>query len=104
VKIHARSAGEIRRGGRTFYEVLANLAVERGPVRDNFSWLHTNVGDCTVYFNLNNPNHEIAKITPGSIEILKNGGNDDGVILDGSRKWSPFDFCPRPSRTRPTSC
>ena len=81
-------------GGRTFYEVLANLAVERGPVRDHFSWLHTNVGDCTVYFNLNNPNHEIAKITPGGIEILKNGGNADGVILDGSRKLEPIRFLP----------
>ncbi len=31
-------------------------------------------------------------ITPDGIEILKNGGNDDGVILDGSRKMKPIRF------------
>jgi len=81
-------------GGRTFFDVLANLAVERGPARNHFSWPHTNVGNCTVYFNLNNPNHEIAKITKNGIEILKNGGNADGVILDGSRKLEPIHFLP----------
>ncbi len=81
-------------GGRTFFDVLANLAVERGPARDHFYWPHTNVGNCTVYFNLNNPNHEIAKITKNGIEILKNGGNADGVILGGSRKLEPIHFLP----------
>ncbi|HOE31568.1 MAG TPA: DNA primase, partial [Planctomycetota bacterium] len=79
-------------GGRTFYEVLSNLAVERGQVREHFSWLHTDVARETVYFNLNNTDHEIAKITPEGVEILKNGGNADGVILDGSRKMAPIRF------------
>jgi len=81
-------------GGRTFYEVLANLAVERGQVRDHFSWLHTDVARNTIYFNLNNTDHEIVRITPDDIEILKNGGNADGVILDGSRKMAPIRFLP----------
>jgi DNA primase len=80
--------------GRTFYEVLANLAVERGEVREHFSWLHTDVAKETVYFNLNNSDHEIAKITPKGVEILKNGGNEDGIILDGSRKMAPIRFLP----------
>ncbi len=79
-------------GGRTFYEVLANLAVERGQVRDHFSWLHTDVARNTIYFNLNNDDHEIVRITPDDIEVLKNGGNADGVILDGSRKMAPIRF------------
>lgn len=81
-------------GGRTFYEVLANLAVERGQVREHFSWLHTDVAKLTVYFNLNNSDHEIAKINPEGIEILKNGGNEDGVILEGSVKMKPIHFLP----------
>jgi DNA primase len=81
-------------GGRTFYEVLANLAVERGQVRDHFSWLHTDVARNTIYFNLNNDDHEIVRITPDDIEVLKNGGNADGVILDGSRKMAPIRFLP----------
>jgi DNA primase len=81
-------------GGRTFYEVLANLAVEQGQVREHFSWLHTDVARNTVYFNLNNPDHEIVKITPDTIQVLKNGGNLDGIILDGSRKMAPIRFLP----------
>ena len=81
-------------GGRTFFEVLSSLAMIRGKIRDHFSWLHTDVGSYTVYFNLNNPEHEIAKITPDEIQIMKNGGNEDGIILDGSRKMKPLKFLP----------
>ena len=48
-------------GGRTFFEVLPSLAIIRGQVRDHFSWLHTDVSNYTVYFNLNNAEHEIAR-------------------------------------------
>jgi len=81
-------------GGRTFFEVLPSLAMIRGQVRDHFSWLHTDVASYTVYFNLNNPEHEIARITPDEIRIMKNGGNEDGIILDGSRKMKPLKFLP----------
>ncbi len=79
-------------GGRTFFEVLPSLALIRGQMRDHFSWLHTDVSNHTVYFNLNNDQHEIARITPGGIELLKNGGNADGIILEGSQKMMPLRF------------
>ena len=79
-------------GGRTFFEVLPSLALIRGQMRDHFSWLHTDVSNHTVYFNLNNDQHEIVKITPGGIELLKNGGNADGIILEGSQKMMPLRF------------
>ena len=78
--------------GRIFFEVLSSLALIKGQMRDHFSWLHTDVPKQTVYFNLNNDAHEIVKITPDGVEILKNGGNNDGVILDGSRKMKPIRF------------
>ena len=78
--------------GRIFFEVLSSLALIHGQMRDHFSWLHTDVPNQTVYFNRNNDAHEIVKITPDGIEILKNGGNDDGIILDGSRKMKPIRF------------
>lgn len=81
-------------GGRTFFEVLPSLAMIRGQVRDHFSWIHSDVSEHTIYFNLNNAEHEIAKITPDGIEILRNGGNSDGIILDGSRKMKPLKFLP----------
>ena len=79
-------------GGRTFFEVLPNLALIRGQMREHFSWLHTDVSNHTVYFNLNNAQHEIAKITPDGIELLKNGGNADGIILEGSHKMKPIRY------------
>ncbi|MBU1319356.1 MAG: DNA primase, partial [candidate division Zixibacteria bacterium] len=82
-------------GGRTFYEVLSNLAVERGEVREHSSWLHSDVSNYTVYYNLNNAEHEIARITPKGVEIIKNGGNEDGIILEGSRKMAPIHFVPK---------
>lgn len=81
-------------GGRTFYDVLSSLASDRGEVRDHLSWLHTNVTRHTVYLNLNNDAREIAKVTARGIEILRNGGNDDGVILGTSYKTLPINFLP----------
>ncbi len=81
-------------GGRTFFDVLSSLALIHGKMRDHFSWLHTDVPKQAVYFNLNNDAHEIVKITPDGVEILKNGGNEDGIILEGSRKMKPLRFLP----------
>ena len=79
-------------GGRTFFEVLPSLALIRGQMRDHFSWLHTDVSNHTVYFNLNNEQHEIVKITPGGVELLKNGGNADSILLEDSQKMKPLRF------------
>ena len=79
-------------GGRTFFEVLPSLALIRGQMRDHFSWLHTDVSNRTVYFNLNNEQHEIVKITPGGVELLKKGGNADSVLLEDSQKMKPLRF------------
>ncbi len=78
--------------GRVFFEVLSSLALIHGQMRDHFSWLHTEIPNQTVYFNLNNDAPEIVKITPDGIEVLKNGGNEDEIILDGSRKMKPIRF------------
>ncbi len=89
-------SGEVHtsNGGRTFYEVLANRAVKQGEVRDHFSWLHSDLARHTVYLSLNNPEQEIAKISPEGVEILRNGGNEDGVILQGSPKMKPLHYQP----------
>ncbi len=80
--------------GRIFFEVLSSLALIHGEMQDHFSWLHTDVSKNTVYFNLNNDAHEIVKITPDGIEILKNGGNADKIILEGSPKMKPIRYLP----------
>jgi len=79
---------------KVLVENMSNLALLRGQQREHFTWLHTDINNYTVYFNLNNKDHEIAKITPDGIEIIKNGSNADGIILDCSRKMKPLKFLP----------
>lgn len=81
-------------GGRTFFEALPSLAMIRGRARDHFSRLRADEASHTVYFNLNNPEREIARITLDEIRIMKNGGNEDGIIPDGSRNMKPLKFLP----------
>lgn len=80
--------------GRTFFDVLASLALKYGKRRDHFSWLHSVPINHTVYFNLNNEDQEIVKISPDGVEVMKNGGNPDEVILVGNPKLKPITFIP----------
>lgn len=80
--------------GRVFMDVLCHRAVQHGEVRDRFSWLYTDIRNQTVWFNLNNADHELAKISPAGVEIVANGGNEDGVFLAASEKLEPVKYIP----------
>jgi DNA primase len=80
--------------GRTVIETLACLSHNRGDMRDRLTWLHSNVSKHEIFFNLSNEAHGIAKITPGGVEIVKNGANADNVLLGGSDKMQPVVFNP----------
>lgn len=79
---------------RTFLEVLSNLALDRGQACGHLSWQHTQMDKHTVYFNLNNEDCQIVKMSPDDVEVMQNGGNADNVILDCSRKIKPITFVP----------
>ncbi len=79
-------------GPRTFYSILAAIAADRGTVKDQFPWIHTDVSSNTVWVNLNNERREIVKITSHGVTVLRNGDNDDGVILRGDSKFQPIEF------------
>jgi DNA primase len=79
-------------GPRTFYSILAAIAADRGSVKDQFPWIHTDVSTHTVWVNLNNERREIVKITPHGVTVLKNGDNDDGIILRGDSKFGAIEF------------
>ena len=79
-------------GTRTFYTVLSALASDRGEVRDQFFWLHTDVKKKIVYLNLNNDRHELVRICPEGVKVVPNGNNEDGVILRGDAKFSGVDW------------
>lgn len=81
-------------GPRTFYSILAAIAADRGTVKDQFPWVHSDVSGHTVWVNLNNERREIVKITAHGVTVLRNGDNDDGVILRGDSKFGAIEFDP----------
>lgn len=81
-------------GPRTFYSILAAIAADRGAVKDQFPWVHTDVSGHAIWVNLNNERREIVKITAHGVSVLRNGDNDDGVILRGDSKFQPIEFDP----------
>lgn len=89
---------------KTFLEVLANLAIDQGQPCGNLSWLHTDMKNYVVFFNLNNNEHQIAKITSEGVEIVQNGGNTDNVILDCSQKIQPITYLPDANRQEAEQC
>jgi hypothetical protein len=80
--------------GRVFFETLANLAFLRGQRKESFMWSHTDHTAHTVYFNLNNDQNQLVKISPDGVELLPNGSNDDNVLLTNSSKVMPIHFLP----------
>jgi len=80
--------------GRVFFETLANLAFNRGLRKETFNWSHTCPGAYTVYFNLNNDENQIVKVSADGVEVMSNGSNADGVMLASSTKMRPVRYLP----------
>lgn len=79
-------------GARTFYSTMCALAADRGTIKDQFPWIHTDISQNVVWVNLNNPAREIARITSSGVTIVKNGDNEDGVILRGDAKFGAIEY------------
>jgi DNA primase len=79
-------------GPRTYYGALAAIASDRGETREDFRWIESDVGGCTVWINCNNDRNEIVEASTAGARVLLNGANDAGVILRGDQKFLPFDF------------
>lgn len=82
-------------GARTFFSTLRALVADRGQVRDEFPWSHADVNGLTVWVNLNNARHELARIDPDGVTIVPNGANEKGVILRGDPKFRPIEYMPQ---------
>ncbi|MFB3882535.1 MAG: CHC2 zinc finger domain-containing protein [Armatimonadota bacterium] len=81
-------------GGRIFFDVLASLAVQRGEVKERFGWLHSDLDACMVYFHLGPQQHQLVKIGPAGAEMIPNGGNPEGIILEPAPKLRPIRYLP----------
>jgi len=81
-------------GPKTIYEVLSGMASDRGEIREQFAWIHTDVTKMVVYVNLNNARHELARVTAEGVEVVPNGLNEDHVILKGDPKFAAVELVP----------
>ena len=80
--------------GRSVWESLASEAFNSGMKIDLASWIKTDRNTDTLYINLNGPNNTILKVNARGIEEIPNGLNEDGVLLQSSRKILPLNFLP----------
>jgi DNA primase len=80
--------------GRSVWESLASEAFNAGVKIDRASWIHADRKECAVFVNLNLANNVILKISPGRIEEIPNGLNENGVLLNASNKLLPANFNP----------
>lgn len=78
--------------GKVVIETLRNIAKREGKESAPKTWIHTIPEKHTIYFNLNNENHEVARITPDGVAIFKNGLNPDDVVLRGHKRMKPIHF------------
>lgn len=77
---------------RQIFEVLQAKAYEYGRHTQVPGWIHTDLENKTIYFNLNNDKNEILRISPGNIEIILNGTNTEKILLNSSPKMRPLQY------------
>ena len=77
--------------GRGIWEALQSLAFNLGKRVTHGGWFLTKRRDRTIYINLQKGN--LAKLTPGSVEIIPNGINSDGVLLTDDNTFLPINYC-----------
>jgi hypothetical protein len=80
--------------GKAFMDAFASETFTKGKKLDPLKYLHTDILNHTIYFNLNNEENEIVKITPEGVEVLVNGENEDGIFLEPSPNMIPLKFNP----------
>jgi len=80
--------------GRVFHECFDSIAYNDGDMKDPHYWLYTDRAHHTVFFNLNNDENEIVKITPDGITLIRNGINDDNIVFHRSPTMRPVEYLP----------
>lgn len=78
--------------GQVYVKVLQALTEQDGKRIEADTWLHTNLINNTIYFNLNNDEQELVAITASGVTVIENGCNDDQVLLQPSAKILPLKY------------
>jgi len=82
----------ITHNGKEFFKYFITKIINHGEIINKLSWLHTNIDEGSIFYNLNNLRYEIIKISNDKIEILNNGGNPEGIILNCTSDIMPINY------------
>jgi hypothetical protein len=80
--------------GKLTLDRLANHALRRGQVATTRGPVHVNRSKHTVYVHPGGDTGDIIRISPGAVDMVANGTNDDGVCLLAPPELQPFEFRP----------
>ncbi len=87
------------KNGEVYVKVLQALTQREGTLIEANTWIHTNQVTHTIYFNLNNDEHELIRITPNGLSIIENGSNEEQILLSCSSKICPLKYLPMTDET-----
>jgi|GEM_PF-3162853 len=80
--------------GRNVSEGLRHLVLINSKCVQQMSWSHADIYGYQAWSNLNNPLHQIIRISPGRVSIELNGDNPDDILLATSNKMLPIEYIP----------
>lgn len=78
--------------GRQFFEYLHNITNRKVNKLNNHPWGFADPVNHVVYFNPNDPQGRICKITPDGVQLIKNGDNEDKMLLIPPEKLFPIIY------------
>ncbi len=80
--------------GKLTLDRLANHALRHGQVATTRGPVHANRKKHTIYVHSGSDNGDIIRITPGVVDLVGNGTNEDKICLMAPSELQPFDFDP----------
>ena len=82
----------IEHSGKIVWEVLQNLCFLEGRQEAELGWVHADEDSGRLYINLHNEKNQIVAVAADTVEVLKNGHNEAGILLKAADKMAPIEF------------
>jgi len=78
-------------------QALKDYAFAKGARISSGTGIYQDKTQHVIYVNLNNENNELLRIAPGKIERIRNGLNEEKVLLAPSRMFRELEYDPNVS-------
>ncbi|ETR69474.1 MAG: hypothetical protein OMM_03904 [Candidatus Magnetoglobus multicellularis str. Araruama] len=79
-------------GFKVIRQELEDFAINHGQTVNIPGWITAKISLNTIYINLCNEKKQLLKISPNNIEILKNGSNQDCILLKEAPNVSGIEY------------